>query len=205
MKQVVLTLFILHVFAGVAQTKHTPVPAKKLLGFNVGLNYTNIQSKEPISANSKIYDSPGFRLGLLMDCPITKNLVFSPKAELAFNESKVRVTHPDNSVNYYDVFRESIELMGHIVIKKAKGRLQPYILLGPAIRITFTDRPKFVGLANNPDLAADIGIGFEKIFSKFHFAPELRYSAGLFNINKYPAVPSALYFHNIVLTLNFKG
>ncbi len=205
MKKVAIFLFILNTLSGFSQNPGNPTPKKRLLGFNFGFNYTNIQPRKPLPANSKLYNSPGFRLGLLLDYPINKNLAFSPKAELSFNNSKVRVTHPDNSVNDYGIFQESLELSTHIIIKKGRGLLKPYILLGPNIKLPLYERSKFFGFDSNPDLAADIGIGLEKCFPKMFFAPELRYSVGLFNVNKYPAVQSSLYFHNIVLAMNFKG
>lgn len=205
MKTVVFTLLVLftnHIFA---QKPEQIAPAKKLLGFDAGFNYSNIQARTPLPANTSLYNSPGFRIGLILDYPINENLGLSPKAELAFSSSKVRITNPDNSVNDYGIFRESLELMTHIVIKKAQGRLKPYLLLGPNVRLPLYERPKFFGFDSNPDLAADIGFGFEKSFPKLFIAPEIRYSVGLFNVNKYPAISSSLYYHNIVLAIHFKG
>jgi hypothetical protein len=205
MKKVVFTLLILFTIPVFAQNPAKPAPANKLLGFTTGFNYSNIQASTTLPENAVLYNSPGFRLGIMLDYSINEHLGFSPKAELAFSNSKIRMTNPDNSVNDYGIFRESLELMTHIVVKKGSGRLKPYLLLGPNIRLPLYERPKFVGFDSNPDLAADIGFGFEKHFPKLFVAPEIRYSAGLFNVNKYPAVPSALYFHNIVFALNFRG
>lgn len=205
MKKVVFTLLVLIQVPVFGQNTNQALPEKKLLGFNTGLNYSNIRAGTPLPENAVLYNGLGFRLGIMLDYPINEHLGFSPKAELAFSNSKVRITNPDNSVNDYGIFGESLELMTHIIIKKGSGRLKPYILLGPNIRLPLYERPKFVGFDSNPDLAADIGFGFEKCFPKLFVAPEIRYSAGLFNVNKYPAVPSALYFHNLVFVVHFKG
>jgi len=56
---------------------------------------------------------------------------------------------------------------------------------------------------NKTDFAIDFGIGFESSVKRFVFAPEIRFSYGLLNINENP-VFQTLRYNNLSLILNFK-
>jgi hypothetical protein len=95
--------------------------------------------------------------------------------------------------------------MTHAIINAGKGSLRPYILIGPNYRVAVKDRnaPSSV-FSNRNDLAIDLGIGLEKVFTHFKIAPEIRYSRGLYNVNQNPTLKSVKY-NNICVVFNFRG
>ena len=85
-----------------------------------------------------------------------------------------------------------------------KGKTIPYILAGPNFRLPLKNKSKSsTEFENKPDLTLDFGIGLENRLKYFIFAPEIRYSLGLLNVNENPTFQS-LNYHNISLVLNFK-
>lgn len=158
-------------------------------GFNLGAQYSHLQSKEALPENAKIVNGVGFRLGLLMDYAITKAFIVSPKTEFAFNQSKVEFVNPDKTVNTYKVFPMSLEFMIHFMYKFGDGKLRPYILVGPNFKLPIEKKAtKDTDFNTHSDFAIDFGIGLENAFKYYVYAPEIRYSFGLLNVNQNPAL-----------------
>lgn len=192
------------VFGVFSQTENKNIDSKLRFGFNLGTNYSFLQSKESLPSNAELYTSIGAKLGVFMDYSISKNFLFSPKTELTFNNSGVKTTNNDNSISSYKVFPISIDIMTHFVYKIGESKTVPYLLLGPNLRLPLEKISKSSsGLKNKPDLAIDFGIGLENRLKYLIFAPEIRYSLGLLDVNENPAFQT-LKHHNISLVLNFK-
>lgn len=182
-----------------AQEEVKPETKKAIYGFNFGINRTSLdyESKNSIKENREV----GFRLGILAEYKLSSNLFFSPKTELSFNQNLLEI----NESVEYDVMPISTEIMAHFAYKFSGSELRPYILFGPNFKIPFGGEEETTSeFKTSPDLALDFGIGFERNFKYFFFAPELRYSYGLMDINKNPLL-NAVYLHNLTLVLNFKG
>lgn len=97
-----------------------------------------------------------------------------------------------------------MNLITHFAYKIGKGKVVPYFFAGPNLKIPISKRPYSASeYYTNSDFAIDVGIGLENIAKYFSFAPELKYSMGLLNINQNPALQN-LNFHYISLLLNFK-
>lgn len=205
MKKLILAACIaLCTFVVFAQSEGDDVDKKLRVGFNLGTNYSFLHSKEPLPDNSEIYQGIGAKIGLLMDYSISGRLLFSPKAELGFNNSGIETANNDDSKSTYEVFPGSLDIMTHFVYRIGDGKSVPYLLLGPGFRIPLDNNPKITSeFRNKPDLAVDFGIGLENRLRYFIFAPEIRYSYGLLNVNENPAFQT-LNYHNISLVLNFK-
>jgi len=204
MKKTVMVLAIIFMVGKVAAQNDQPAQPRIMFGFNIGLNYTNLQSAH--NSNVSLHNGPGFRLGLLGQSKITERLNFCPKTELVFNEASVSYPGFQNAAAKESlVYPVNMDIMMHLNYTLSKRKNPLYILAGPNLRVPFLDRknPRYP-YANNPDLAIDLGIGLEQHLKYFILAPELRYSFGLLNINKDPSL-SKVYFHNISLVLNFKG
>ncbi len=198
---VVITTFACPLFA---QTPTNDTEKKIKLGFNFGINHSLLQSKEAFPKNSVIYNGFGTRLGLIMDCIISKKLLFSPKIEMAFNESGVNITNSDNTITTQKNFQNSLEIMSHLVYKIGQGKAIPYLMLGPNFRTPVDkETSSSTNFQNKSDLAIDFGIGLENKLKHFTCAPELRYSLGLLNISQNPAIPH-LNYHSLSMVLNFK-
>jgi hypothetical protein len=203
-KSIIIVIMATFTCPAFAQTISNETEKKSKLGFNFGINHSLLQSKNAIPKNAVIYNGFGTRLGLIMDCIISKKLHFSPKIEMAFNESGVITTNSDNTTTTYKIFPNSLEIMSHLVYKIGKGKAIPYLMLGPNFRTPVVkEASSSSNFKNKSDLAIDFGIGLENRLKHFSYAPEIRYSLGLLNINKNPTIPQ-LNYHSISMVLNFK-
>jgi hypothetical protein len=205
MKYAVLLMSMLFwTLAVVAQSESEKDNSKFRFGFNLGANYSNLQSKETLPDNAKISQGVGFSLGVFMDYAITGDFIFSPKSELAFYNSSVDFSHSDNSNYAYEIFPVSLNFMTHFVYKIEKNKVVPYFFAGPNVKIPIYKKPESSSeFYTNTDFAIDFGIGFENRLKYFIFAPELKYSLGLLNVNQNPSLQT-LNFHTLSLILNFK-
>jgi hypothetical protein len=94
--------------------------------------------------------------------------------------------------------------MTHFVYKIGESNTVPYLLLGPNLRLPIGNESLTSSdFSNRSDLAIDFGVGLENRFKDFVFAPEIRYSLGLLNVNENPTFQT-LKYQNISLVLNFK-
>lgn len=206
MKKVVfvstLLLCSLSIFGQTQDTvKHNP----PRIGFNVGLNYSQVFAHDGLPTNASISNGLGMRIGLIGEYKISDIFSFSPKLELSFNNSKVLFSTSSDSPDKYEIMPAGIELMTHFIIKKKSQSLRPYFIFGPNIKIPLPKTTSnTTSYSTGTDIALDLGIGIDKSLEKFNFSPELRYSFGLQNVNTNPAVQS-LSLHNISLIFNFLG
>lgn len=203
MKKLLLPALVFCVYAVSAQNS-TNESGKLRLGFDLGMNYSLLHSNEPLADGSEIYNGMGARFGVVMDYSITQKLLFSPKAEFAFNKCGVEFSGTEAATSDYKVFKTSVDLMAHMIFKPGTGKSALYLLAGPALRSPLKFRSESPSTyTTKPDLAIDFGIGLQNQLKFFQLAPELRYSFGLLNISKHPSVES-LNYHNISLILSFK-
>jgi len=186
-----------------AFSKSESIDTEKRLkyGFNLGVNYSSLIDNDMPPKNASLSNNLGFRLGLVADYKISKMLSISPKAEMSLNNCEINFTNTDGSLTKYEVMPISLDFMTHFIFKKNNTKLSPYFFFGPNIKIPFS---KNTDNSTNTDFAIDFGIGLDKAFTYFNFSPELRYSFGLLNVNKNPALET-LNFHNISLVFNFVG
>ena len=201
---VLLTSMLLCSIIVFSQTENSKDDSKFRFGFNLGTNYSNLQSKETLPNNAEISNGIGFSLGVFMDYTISKNFLFSPKSELSFYNSSVEFVNSDNSNYTYEIFPISLNFMTHFVYRFGNSKVVPYFFAGPNLKIPISKKPESSSeFYTNSDFAIDFGIGLENRTKYFIFAPELKYSFGLLNINQNPTLQT-LNFHNISLILNFK-
>jgi hypothetical protein len=205
MKKLGLTVALaFYTFIIFAQTESKDIDNRLRFGFNLGANYSFLQSKEALPDNSEIYNGIGAKLGVFMDYSISRKFSFSPKTELAFNKSGIETSNSESLKSTYKIFPVSLDIMTHFVYKIGTGKTIPYLLAGPDFRLPLKNNSKSSADFNNkPDIAIDLGIGLENGLKYFIFAPEIRYSLGLLNVNENPAFQT-LNYHNVSLVLNFK-
>lgn len=201
---VLLTSILLCSFIVFSQKENIKDDSKLKFGFNLGTSYSNLQSKETLPNNAEILNGIGFSLGVLMDYSISENFLFSPKSELSFNNSSVEFVNGDNSNYSYEIFPISLNLMTHFAYKVGNSKVVAYFFAGPNLKIPISKKPESSSeFYTNSDFAIDFGFGLENRTKYFIFAPELKYSFGLLNINQNPTLKN-LNFHNVSLILNFK-
>lgn len=205
MKKVVVSfVLVINTIIGFSQVENSNVDSKVRIVFNVGSNYSILQSKENLPNNTEINNGIGFSCGLLMDYSLSQNVLFSPKIELAFHNNEVKTVNNDNSITTYSVLPISFNVMTHFIYKIGEGKTIPYVLVGPNYKLPIKDNSKSNNELNSkPDFAIDLGIGLENKLKYFIFAPELRYSYGLLNVNNNPSLQS-LNYQSISLVCNFK-
>lgn len=202
MRNIVLNATLLLLFSkGFCQNQDSI--SKLIFGFNFGLNYSNLQLKNT-DPGIQYSNSAGFRMGILMDWKLTKHLSFSPKTEIAFNDSKVTILKNPDTKEIYEVYPFLIEFAPHITYKLINTKTAPYILVGPSYKVPLHGNNKIHYATMRSGIAFDFGIGLDKKLTYFNFAPELRYSLGLTNLSNINGI-GRLYFHSVTLVLNFKG
>ena len=185
------------------QSEELTKEKKTTFGFNIGGFQTMIKSDESLPDNFKINNSSGFRLGILIDQKIGKKLSISPKAELGFSSSEVSISQePDINISN-SIYNTHLEFMTHMVWRRSDLKINPYILIGPSIRVPLTKENE-ISITNSYDAGIDIGIGFDKGFSNFNIMPEIRLSTGFMNIIENTTLPKIRY-NSISIILNFIG
>lgn len=169
-------------------------------GFSLGTNYSMIVSDHTVIKSAAKTSTPGFNVGLLMNYKLSKNLVFSPKLDVAFNAITIISDGPNKD---YNVMNTSVDPMLHFKYNFQAKNTSPYLVFGPGYRQPIL-QPKTTneGFTTSPDLFIDFGIGMEKSFNYFFWAPELTYSFGLRNVNKNATLPS-FNLHKLTLCFNF--
>lgn len=205
MKTVILFMALVFCsFSILAQAENESEEGKFRFGFNVGTNYSMVNPVSTPKANYEISNGIGFNLGILMDYSVNENFIISPKSELSFHNSSLDFINPNDSRYTYNILPVSLNIMTHFKYKIAGKKHEPYILAGPNFKIPLSQNTNSdTGFNTTSDFAIDFGIGLENKLKHFIFAPELRYSFGLLNINTNPALRS-LNLHSILLVLNFK-
>jgi hypothetical protein len=108
-------------------------------------------------------------------------------------------------VGTYTLMPVAVEVMPHAVWGPGSGRTRAYVLAGPNLRLPLRlQADESTRFPSRWDVAMDLGVGLDRAFSRFHLAPELRYTYGWANVSQHPAVPEAR-LHNVTLALQFKG
>lgn len=138
-----------------------------------------------------------------MDYSISENFTISPKTEMSLYNSNITYMN-NNSNEKHEIFPKSLNLITHFVHKIKDNKMEPYFLFGPNVKVPIYEKNKSTEEFNNStDFAIDLGVGLEKTIKGVIFAPELRYSFGLLNINQNP-IFQRFYHNNISLIFNFK-
>jgi hypothetical protein len=201
-----IILFTVLIFCSLslkAQSESNLEESKFRFGFNLGANYSMIKPVNTPTANYEISNGIGFNLGVVMDYSVTDNFIISPKTELAFHNGSMEFRNNNGSKYTYEVLPISLNIMTHFKYKITGKKHIPYIFVGPNLKIPLSRNPTInTAYKTSYDIALDFGIGIENKVKNFIFAPELRYSYGLLNINGNPSL-KGLKFHSISLVLNF--
>ncbi len=171
-------------------------------GFSIGCNKNLLLTKSATTEPLNVFHGYGFRLGIFSEHELTRNIWISPRLETSFNNSDIKSSNGEMS---YEVMRLHTDLMVHLSVKKQTNKLTQVMYVGPAFRyplISNIERRFTPG--NYSDLAIDLGYSLETKTNYCIFDPEIRYSVGLLNINKNPALKH-VYMHTLSLLLNIKA
>lgn len=194
-KKVLIILMLLSSVAVFSQTESIEKTPK--YGIYLGLNHSDLEIRN--APNDFIISTDlGFQLGILANFEILNWLSFSPKMELSVNSAKI-----DRINQTYQVMPANIGIIGHLNLKIPNKKLEPYLFFGPHFRHSLMRKTlTSAEFPTDSGLSFDIGIGTARQFKHFAFAPEVRYSHGLSNVNGNPSLQGVKY-HNLSLIFNF--
>ncbi len=204
MKQSVL-VFLFFIFLNCSFGQE--VTSKKFqAGFSLSPNYSFLQAKGSKPKELNLLPGPGIGLGILAEYHFNKKLALSSRAGLSFNNAFLDYKNSQGDLlTSTRAYNQTLDfaLLGQVYLGNKKNR--PYLVFGPSAT---TPLPKSDNDAavifNKTTLAVDFGFGFDVSLKNLHFAPEMRYSYGLTDMNSSPQLDQ-LYFHRLTLAFNFKG
>lgn len=203
---IITTTFIFFVFSAkyFAQNQAENV-RKTTFGFGASVNYSNLSIKSSQGFENDSKNNFGFEIGLLMERKLSAVTFFSPRINLAFNNIRFNEIDGQGNENQFKVMPIRLDFMMYTIIRDQKHKLQPYFFFGPSIK-TPLDKNQ-IG-ANQyslvTDVGIDLGIGLNKVFPHFQFAPELKYSFGLMNLTRSEGV-NKMNLHMLSLVFNIKN
>lgn len=181
--------------------------SKPKFGISAGISLSDAVASQnsSIAYNTlQATDAVGYRLGLLMDWNLVKNLSFSPKVELTYNDSRLTVWGSSGKEKeVYEVYPITLDIAGHFTYKLFRKGITPYLLAGPGYKIPLMDKETLYA-TKKPVLCIDFGVGVETKFRKFNLAPELRYSRALSD-NSLVTGTGSLRFNTLAFVVNVKG
>tara|TARA_R110000868_G_scaffold63091_4_gene190167 strand:- start:419 stop:1030 length:612 start_codon:yes stop_codon:yes gene_type:complete len=180
------------------------IAKKSNFGFSFGVNYSSIEHN--LSDVIRQSDRFGMRLGILGEFKLVKGLYFSPKAELSFNRGSVEYEVPNVFQRDYVLVPAGLEGKANFTYKFREGKkINPYAITGVSYIHSLEKELQTFEYGSQSYYAIDIGIGVERQFDHFIFAPEFRYSRGLTDVNQNPQFNGDILLHNFAFVLVFKG
>jgi hypothetical protein len=172
-------------------------------GFNLGLNYANMQVRD-VAIGTQHKNAYGFRMGILMDMKLTKHLSFVPKSELSFSDAKIIENASSDNREVYQVYPHVLDFSSHFTYRFKDSETSHYFLFGPTFRLPVKSDEDVQYATLKSDIAIDFGIGLDKKLPYFKVAPEIRYSFGLTNLSGFNTI-GKLNFHTMSLVMNLRG
>lgn len=163
-------------------------------GMTLGYNHSNLSIRKNDRSTGTLINGPGFRFGFNANFQLNEQLSIIPKFEFAFNGSKI-----EESEMIYKMNPIVMEVMGHVKYKWLLPSINPYIIVGPNIRMPIQSG---TNIYSNRDVAIDLGAGIDLPISWFSISPEIRYSFGIGKTMEETAF-SNIRYHNITCALIF--
>lgn len=206
MKKVVLALMALLPAMSVFAQKAAVQPKNVNFGIDLGMNYSalKISAHDPASIKKATsLNGIGYRLGLLMEVPISKHASIVAGSALSFYDNRVDVVKIDNAKFEY-LLPPMVEFALHFNYKFDKYTNKPYLLVGPSYKIPLASNTMSAPQISRSTACIDLGIGLERIFPNYTLSPELRYSYGFTNISSLSGIQDAK-LHSLSLIIKFKG
>jgi hypothetical protein len=202
MKQAIILLLITGIsFTGYSQDGNSSEQRLKL-GFNFGVNYSNIQYEDvPVANGGEISNALGYQLGILMDYSLTERLSLNPRVEVAFNNGIIVFPGASETQRIHEVLPVGLDIMAYLTYKFGNGKIKPYVLFGPDVKLPYLENARSTyEFTTSTIVALDFGVGLDMASENHIFSPELRYSYGLTSLATPMTKP--FRFHSISLVLN---
>lgn len=212
LKKIVLTTCLITlVFAHlIAQSVNEPVENTEknvLFGFSIGLNQAYLLPSSGYFGRGTLSNNLGFRMGFFSEFKLVNHLAFAPKISLSLNNAdyKIKRIHNNKEEIYYNL-PSTIDLAAHFLVKTRNAKWMPYFIGGPCYQVPINKKTRpATDFGSNANLSLDLGIGVERVLTKFKIAPEIKYSMGLIDVSRNPEQLREMIFNNFSLVLNIKG
>lgn len=185
-----------------AQSSPEVLENKFRFGSYLGMNYSFLQTNELLNSNSKIYNGIGYKFGFSADYFIAKNVIISPKTEIAFNKIGAITRNSENTITN-EILPVTLNLISHFVYRFNSKPFSPYVLVGPNLNLPIKQPKLQTDYKTIANFALDFGIGFERKIGQFTLAPEIRYSFGMNDVIKL-LHNKTTQFHSVSIVFNFK-
>ncbi len=198
MRQFFLVASLLWIFTGLfAQITTSDISEKKwLFGIYTGFNYQNLIAKNGPNFGYATESGLGLHFGMLSEFKASQTVSILPRVGFSFNGAKLGY---GSEIEYSMPI--NLDISTYVSFALSKSKTNPYLFLGPSYSLPIKTKSS-INLKNY--LSMDVGIGFNQIFNKFIFSPELRYSRALANVSD-SALVDHLVPHTFSLLLGFKG
>lgn len=204
-KSIITSIFIFLVFSAktIAQNQTENV-RKTTFGISASLNYSNlsIQSDQGFEYDTK--NSFGREVGFLMERRLSSFTFLSPRVNASFNIAHLNEKNGNVTTNQFKVMPLRLDFMMYTIFRDEKHKLQPYFFFGPSIKTPLNNVNGIQQYSLVTDIGVDLGIGLNKAFTNFQFAPELKYSFGLMNLSRTIGV-NDMKLHTLSLVFNIKN
>lgn len=171
-------------------------PAEKVdfitFGMTLGYNHSNLSIRKNDRSTGTLINGSGFRFGFNANFQLNEEISLVPNLEFSFNGSKI-----EEESGTFKMNPVTMEVMGHIKYRWLLPNINPYIILGPNIRMPIQSG---TNIYSNRDVAIDLGAGIDLPISWFSISPEIRYSFGIGKTMEETAF-SNIRYHNITCAL----
>lgn len=191
-----LMIILISFMASSIYGQNTCSPKKLEAGFEVGVNYSFLQAKEGLASPYYIDNSAGFQFALNLEWNLLKFLSLQPALGVSINNSRVtnEYNYWYNTQSSYKVFPVALESALKARYYPVQGSSKPYITAGLLYMHPLEESYSSSQFSNASTFAIDFGIGLENsFFGKLSFAPEIRYTLGLSNVNLNPSFKDISY------------
>lgn len=178
---------------------------KATYGFTVGVNRSITEHN--LQKITKDDNGIGFRLGIAADFQLIRGLYFTPRAELSFYDNALEYGQfGELDEGEYLIIPTGLETKVNFAYKFREGKdVRPFLMGGASYIASLSRELETFEYASGSTITADVGIGVERKFDNFIFAPEFRYSHGLSNVNQNPWFSGDVFMHNFAVVLVLKG
>ena len=212
MRGVVLILAVLAASPMTRAQSDEPLTPKRLqVGISLGIQHGNLASPDPLEDGQFLDNQIGHRVGVLADYRVKHWFHVVQRAEISDNHMHIRraavqtILKPTAQLLSHQVHSVNLELSTHGVVKAGQGKSQPYLLVGPNLRLPVSKAFAYSsGSSDRVDVALDMGFGWSWSVQGFTLAPGFRYSYGLLQATDLDGA-SAVRFHNMAVVFSITG
>ncbi len=179
---------------------------KAYFGISIGACAASLVTKEELPSNLSVNYGGGWNMGVFTEVNMSKYFALSPRFEVSFIDGNIKNRRDDNRIVINRFLPLTMDFMVHAKLKRGKSKLNPYIAVGPKYQKVLSDGGReYEKWSDKSNLAIDFIMGMDLFFKRFVFAPELRYTYGLTDLNTLFTDVGEIKMNTLSLVFVFKG